>query len=91
MLVDPNAEVLATTTVSGQSAPWLKGTTMPVAWRKMYGKGRVFYFSIGHAASDFDVPQAREIVKRGMIWAARVPGSGDDPRPTNPYTPLLKK
>ncbi len=37
---------------------------MPVAWKKLYGKGRVFYFSIGHAASDFDVPQAREIVQR---------------------------
>ncbi len=91
MLVDPNVEVLATTTFSGQDAPWVKGATMPVVWKKMYGKGRVFYFSIGHAASDFNVPQAREIVKRGMLWAAHVPGSGDDPKPTNPYMPLLKK
>jgi len=91
MLVDPNVEVLATTTISGQGAPWVKGAAMPVVWKKMYGKGRVFYFSIGHAASDFDVPQAREIVKRGMLWAAHVPGSGDDPQPTNPYMPLQKK
>jgi len=31
------------------------------------------------------VPEAREIVKRGMLWAARMAGSGDDPAPTNPY------
>ncbi len=57
----------------------------------MYGKGRVFYFSAGHTAADFDVPQAREIVKRGMLWAARVPGSGDDLRSTNSYQQLLEK
>jgi len=43
---------------------------MPVIWKKFYGKGRVFYTSLGHVAADFDVPEAREIVKRGMLWAA---------------------
>ena len=85
MLVDPFNEVLATTTYSGQSAPWIKDSVMPVVWKKMYGKGRIFYTSLGHVAADFDVPQAREIVKRGLLWAARVPGTGDDPKPQNPY------
>jgi type 1 glutamine amidotransferase len=58
---------------------------------KMYGNGRIFYSSIGHAASDFNVAQARDIVKRGMLWAARVPGSVGDPKPTNPYGSLPKK
>lgn len=91
MLVDPNVEVLATTTFPGRYAPWVEGSVMPVVWKKMYGKGRIFYTSLGHVAADFDVPQAREIVKRGLLWAAQVPGSGDDPKPTNPYAPLLKK
>jgi hypothetical protein len=91
MLVDPNVEVLATTTFGGKYAPWVEGAIMPVVWKKMYGKGRIFYTSLGHVAADFDVPQAREIVKRGLLWAARVPGSGDDPKPTNPYVPLIKK
>ncbi len=91
MLVDPNVEVLATTTFGGKYAPWIQGAVMPVVWKKMYGKGRIFYTSLGHVAADFDVPQAREIVKRGLLWAARVPGTGDDPKPTNPYAPLLKK
>ena len=44
---------------------------MPVAWKRMYGKGRVFYASVGHVARDFDVPEAKELVKRGILWAAR--------------------
>jgi len=71
LLVDPHVEVLATTTFQGQGAPWVKGAVMPVAWKKMYGTGRVFYLSLGHSVADFNVPQAREIMKRGMLWAAR--------------------
>jgi hypothetical protein len=91
MLVDPNVEVLATTTFPATYAPWIEGAVMPVVWKKMYGKGRIFYTSLGHVAADFNVPQAREIVKRGLLWAARVPGAGEDPKPTNPYAPMLKK
>jgi uncharacterized protein len=91
MLVDPFTEVLATTTFSGSYAPWIKGAVMPVVWKKMYGKGRIFYTSLGHVSADFNVPQAREIVKRGLLWAARVTGTGADPKATNPYLPLLKR
>jgi len=74
MHVDPSNEVLATTTFSGRhgGVNWIRGCVMPVAWKRMYGKGRVFYTSLGHVAADFEVPQAREIVKRGMLWAARL-------------------
>ncbi len=72
MHVDPAVEVLATTTFSGKYAPWIEGVVMPVVWKKYYGTGRVFYCSLGHVAADFDVPEAREIVKRGILWAARV-------------------
>jgi type 1 glutamine amidotransferase len=89
MHVDPGVQVLATTTFTGEHAPWTAGTVMPVAWKKLYGKGRVFYTSLGHVAADFDVPEAREIVKRGLLWAARV--TGDDPPKMNIYAPLLKK
>ncbi len=85
MLIDPSVEVLATTTFSGQAEPTIKGVVMPVVWKKLYGKGRVFNTTLGHVAADFDVPQAREIVQRGVLWAAGVPGTGGDPQPTNPY------
>ncbi len=71
MHVDPSNEVLATTTFSGQYAPWIEGTVMPVVWKRRWGQGRVFYTSLGHVAKDFDVPEARTIVQRGMLWASR--------------------
>lgn len=69
--VDPAVEVLATTTFDGAHAPWISGTVMPVVWKKRWGQARVFYCSLGHVRSDFDVPEAREIVRRGMHWATR--------------------
>ena len=71
--VDPGNEVLATTTFTGRhgGAPWIKGTVMPVVWKRMWGKGRVFYTSLGHVNQDFEVPEAFEIVKRGIQWASR--------------------
>jgi uncharacterized protein len=70
--VDPSNEVLATTTFGGDYAPWIAGTVMPVVWKRRWGAGRVFYCSLGHKAHDFDVPEARTIVERGMLWAAGV-------------------
>jgi uncharacterized protein len=70
MHVDPNMKVLATTTFSGEHAGWIEGCTMPVVWKKMYGKGRVFYSSLGHVMKDFEVPEALEIMQRGIRWAA---------------------
>ncbi len=70
MHVDPNMKVLATTTFSADHADWIEGCTMPVVWKKMYGKGRVFYSSVGHVMKDFKVPEAMEIVKRGIKWAS---------------------
>jgi type 1 glutamine amidotransferase len=72
MHVDPSNQVLATTTFRNRaSAPWVNGTVMPVVWKRRWGEGRVFYSSLGHVRVDFDVPEAREIQIRGMLWASR--------------------
>ena len=72
MHTDPGNEVLATTKFEGrESAPWINGTVMPVVWKRQWGEGRVFYSSLGHVAKDFDVSEAREIQRRGMLWASR--------------------
>jgi type 1 glutamine amidotransferase len=71
MHVDPSNEVLATTTFSGEYAPWIAGCVMPVVWKRRWGIGKVFYCSLGHVARDFDVLEARTIVQRGMLWASR--------------------
>ena len=73
MHVDPGLEVLGTTTFSGdhEGVDWIKGVVMPVIWKKAWGQGRVFYASYGHTHKDFEVPEALEIMRRGMLWAAR--------------------
>jgi len=68
---DPSNEVLATTTFNGDHALWVAGTVMPVVWKRMWQQGRVFYSSLGHVASDFNVAAAKEIQLRGMVWASR--------------------
>ena len=71
MHTDPGNEVLATTTFDAESTPWVNGTVMPVVWKRMWGAGKVFFSSLGHVATDFDVPEAKEIQRRGSLWAAR--------------------
>lgn len=73
MHTDPSNQVLATTTFSGKNGgvDWIAGTVMPVVWKRPYGKGRVFYSSLGHVAADLRVPEALEITRRGMLWAAQ--------------------
>ena len=71
MHIDPSNEVLATTTFSGEHAYWTKDVVMPLVWKRHYGEGRVFYSSLGHVAKEFDVPEMRAMLRRGMLWAAR--------------------
>jgi uncharacterized protein len=71
MHIDPAIEVLATTTFNADHAPWIDGVVMPVVWKKHFGKGRVFYSSLGHRAYELDVPEIRTLMTRGMLWAAR--------------------
>jgi hypothetical protein len=72
MLVDPRNEVLAVTTHQSASAPWTNGVEMPFVWKKIHGRGRVFYAAMGHHCREFmDYPEQLEITLRGMLWAAR--------------------
>lgn len=72
MLVDPGVQTLATTTFETQSMPWLNGCVMPTIWKRQWGDGKVFYSALGHCAAEFKAyPQMVEILKRGMLWAAR--------------------
>lgn len=71
MHVDPSNKVLATTTFSGEHVPWIEGNVIPVVWKRRWGRGRVFYSSLGHVAKDFEVPEARTLVERGMLWASK--------------------
>jgi len=70
MHVDPNIKVLATTKFSGKNDPWIKNAIIPVIWKKFYGKGRVFYCSLGHSMDVFDIIEVKKILKRGLFWAS---------------------
>ncbi|MCL2139884.1 MAG: ThuA domain-containing protein [Treponema sp.] len=71
--VDPANKVLATCrfpTVPGHHAA--NGEVdMPQVWTRKWGKGRVFYNALGHRNNIFDIPQAWEIMQRGLLWAAK--------------------
>ena len=62
MHVDPANFVLTTTN--------FRDVVMPVSWIKMWGKGRVFYSSLGHDAEVVRQVEVLELMKRGMLWAA---------------------
>ena len=72
--VDPAIEVLATTRFPIVDYYHIsnKPVDMPVAWTKFWGNGRVFYTSLGHHDDVFEKsPNAQELMRRGMLWAAQ--------------------
>jgi len=72
--IDPAIEVLATTRFPSVAYYNISNrpVDMPVAWTKTWGNGRVFYTSLGHHDDVFDKsPNAQEIMRRGMLWAAQ--------------------
>jgi uncharacterized protein len=64
--VDPINHMLATTTFE------TNGCVMPVAWTKSWGKGRVYYCSLGHDVKSVMQAPTLELITRGMLWAAKV-------------------
>ncbi len=75
MHVDPAVRMLATTTfpTPGVDGPHIENgnVEMPVVWTKMYGKGRVFYCSLGHQRNVVEAEPARTLMKRGFLWASK--------------------
>ena len=71
MHVNPNNHVLAETEFTGEHLPWLEGHRSPVAWVREWGRGRVFYHSIGHTPADLADPNVRRLTRQGLRYAAR--------------------
>ena len=70
--LDPCVNVLATTEIETVGPHSANGPiSMPVVYTKLWGKGRVFYSSLGHIDKVFEIPQVEEITRRGLLWAAR--------------------
>ncbi|WP_156761039.1 ThuA domain-containing protein [Microbacterium karelineae] len=69
---DPLCDVLATTTHAVRpDAPWNEPATVPVAWTRRWGRGKVFVSTIGHGPEDLRIPEIHTMISRGLLWAAR--------------------
>ena len=71
ILVDPANEVLATTNFKVHPPEVWREVAMPVVWTKKYGRGRIFYCSLGHSLDIVTMPEVLTMMKRGMVWASR--------------------
>ncbi len=61
-----------------------KDGSMPIVWAKNYGKGRVFYSSLGHEASTWDNRDVAQMYLEAIKWAlGMTPG---DATPRKPAT-----
>lgn len=71
--VDPAVKVHAVTDFPLVDGPHAANgpVAMPVAFTKLWGKGRVYYNALGHQANVIDHGAPREMLRRGMLWAAR--------------------
>jgi len=63
--------VLASTTFPGEHWPWVEGATMPAAYVRTWGQGRIFYASPGHVPDELRIPAAERLVLQGLARAAR--------------------
>ena len=53
----------------------------PIAWAKMYGKGRVFYSSLGHAPATWDNPDVYRMYFEALKWSLGLSEGDATPRP----------
>jgi type 1 glutamine amidotransferase len=53
----------------------------PLAWAKMYGKGRVFYSALGHDAKTWDNPDVYHMYFEALKWALGLTDADVTPRP----------
>jgi uncharacterized protein len=73
MHVDPAIKVLAYTEFPTADGPHVGNgqVSMPVVWTKVYGKGRIYYNSLGHDAKLVASEPMLTLMRRGFGWAAK--------------------
>ena len=72
--VDPAIKVLATTDFPVADGPHTTNgkVSIPVVFTKTWGKGKIYYNSLGHTSEIFKtIPQAKELMRRGFLFAIR--------------------
>ena len=57
------------------------GQRLRGAWAKMYGKGRVFYTTLGHVEANWDKPEMQAMITGAIKWALGLVDADITPRP----------
>jgi uncharacterized protein len=58
-----------------------KDLDFAVAWAKMYGKGRVYYSTLGHVEQNWDDPRFQQMYVGAIKWAMGLVDADVTPRP----------
>lgn len=69
LLVDPAVTPLATTSIIGDGMEWVAGVPMPIAWKRQWGRGRVFYSALGHTVDVLEMSPVLTMLRRAVRWA----------------------
>jgi len=64
-----------------------KDADWPLAWAKMYGKGRVYYSALGHDPSTWDDRAVEEMYFEAIRWALKLTDADIAPRAYLPSPP----
>jgi type 1 glutamine amidotransferase len=51
-----------------------------VTWAKMYGKGRVYYTTLGHVEANWDKPEFQQMITEAIQWAMGLKNGDVTPR-----------
>ncbi len=70
-LIDPSVKILAKTRIQSKDKPWIYGIEVPIAWKRDWGAGKVFYCALGHKTEDIDSPSVKELISRTVRWLSR--------------------
>lgn len=54
-----------------------------VTWAKMFGKGRVYYTTLGHPDEVWDRPEMQQMMTEAIKWALRLVDGDATPRPAD--------
>lgn len=67
----PDRDALHVLQTSHHPDPEAKIDGEPSSWVREIGRGRLFYSALGHDARSFAHPVLRQLLERGIAWAAR--------------------
>lgn len=72
VLTDPHNRVLLHSVLTpDEGDEWDEPITMPVAWTRQWGQGRVFATTLGHTIDVLEHPEVDGLISRGLDWTAR--------------------